>query len=225
MIKVLDKPHLDLTTPIGRGFIAFLSALAEDERQRIVKRANDGRAAARKRGVHLGRKPKLTELQRRVARERIAKGESARSIAQEWGVAHTTVARAVAQDVSWSRTHEWRKWTEGEGMEITFLGTGSPMSPERCATGLLVTAPGCEPLLIDTCGGFELPRQLARIGQPIGGLRNVIVTHKHMDHMGGMPALFIATIPLKIYASADTHAGIRDFMQWTRTSMPCTSLT
>jgi len=46
MIKVLDKPHLDLTTPIGRSFIAFLSALAEDERQRIVKRANDGRAAA-----------------------------------------------------------------------------------------------------------------------------------------------------------------------------------
>ena len=33
MIKVLAKPHLDLTTPIGRGFIAFLSALAEDERQ------------------------------------------------------------------------------------------------------------------------------------------------------------------------------------------------
>jgi DNA invertase Pin-like site-specific DNA recombinase len=75
MIKVLDKPHLDLTTPIGRGFIAFLSALAEDERQRIVKRANDGRAAACKRGVHMGRKPKLTDLQRRVARERIAKGE------------------------------------------------------------------------------------------------------------------------------------------------------
>ena len=60
MIKVLHKPHLDLTTPIGRGFIAFLSALAEDKRQRIVKHANDGRAAARKRGVHMGRKPKLT---------------------------------------------------------------------------------------------------------------------------------------------------------------------
>jgi DNA invertase Pin-like site-specific DNA recombinase len=96
MIKVLDKPHLDLTTPIGRSFIAFLSALAEDERQRIVKRANDGRAAARKRGVHMGRKPKLTDLQRRVACQRIAKGESARSIAREWGVAHTTVARAIA---------------------------------------------------------------------------------------------------------------------------------
>jgi DNA invertase Pin-like site-specific DNA recombinase len=61
MIKVLDKPHLDLTTPIGRGFIAFLSALAEDKRQRIVKRANDGRTAARRRGVRVGRKPKLTQ--------------------------------------------------------------------------------------------------------------------------------------------------------------------
>src|SRR5262249_36920102 len=61
-----------------------------------------------------------------------------------------------------------QRWTEGRDLEITFLGTGSPMAPERCATGLLVTAPGCEPLLIGTCGGFELPRQLARIGQPIG---------------------------------------------------------
>jgi DNA invertase Pin-like site-specific DNA recombinase len=39
LLKVLDRPHLDLTTPIGRGFIAFLSAMAEDERERIVKRA------------------------------------------------------------------------------------------------------------------------------------------------------------------------------------------
>src|SRR5437016_1440094 len=46
-IKVLDKPHLDLTTKIGQGFLAFLSALAEDERERIVKRANEGRKAAK----------------------------------------------------------------------------------------------------------------------------------------------------------------------------------
>jgi DNA invertase Pin-like site-specific DNA recombinase len=62
-LKVHDKPHLDLTTPIGRGFIAFLSALAEDERQRIVKRANDGRKAASARGARFGRKPTLNEHQ------------------------------------------------------------------------------------------------------------------------------------------------------------------
>src|SRR6478672_2770611 len=49
-IKVLDKPHLDLTTAIGKGFPAFLSALAEDERERIHKRASEGRQAARKAG-------------------------------------------------------------------------------------------------------------------------------------------------------------------------------
>jgi DNA invertase Pin-like site-specific DNA recombinase len=94
-VKVLDKPHLDLTTPIGRGFLAFLSALAEDERERIHKRASEGRRAARARGVHMGRKPKLTAHQRQVARERMGKGESARSIALEWSVAHSTVARAA----------------------------------------------------------------------------------------------------------------------------------
>ncbi|MEO1650010.1 MAG: recombinase family protein, partial [Pseudomonadota bacterium] len=42
-VKVLDRPYLDLTTPMGKGLLALLSALAEDERQRIVSRAADGR--------------------------------------------------------------------------------------------------------------------------------------------------------------------------------------
>src|SRR5215470_892112 len=75
LVNVLDKPHLDLTTPIGRGFIAFLSALAEDERQRIVKRANDGRKAARARGARFGRRPKLNEHQRKEATRRLVAGE------------------------------------------------------------------------------------------------------------------------------------------------------
>ena len=34
--KALDRQWLDLTTPLGRGILAFLSALAEDERGRIL---------------------------------------------------------------------------------------------------------------------------------------------------------------------------------------------
>jgi hypothetical protein len=41
LIKVLDKPHHDLTKALGRGFIAFLGAIAEDERHRMLKRANE----------------------------------------------------------------------------------------------------------------------------------------------------------------------------------------
>ena len=53
LIKVLDKPHLDLTTPLGRGFIAFLSAMAEDERSRILARCNAGRQVAIAKGVQV----------------------------------------------------------------------------------------------------------------------------------------------------------------------------
>jgi DNA invertase Pin-like site-specific DNA recombinase len=63
LLKVLDRAHLDLTTPIGRGFIAFLSAMAEDARQRIVGRANRGRQAARVRGVKFGPQTQLRTAQ------------------------------------------------------------------------------------------------------------------------------------------------------------------
>jgi DNA invertase Pin-like site-specific DNA recombinase len=63
LVKVVDKPHLDLTTPLGRGFLAFLCDGGGDERQRIVKRANAGRKAARERGARFGRKPTLSAEQ------------------------------------------------------------------------------------------------------------------------------------------------------------------
>lgn len=92
-VKVFDKSWLDLTSPLGKGILAFLSALAEDERERITRRANEGRAAAKQRGVKLGPKPKLTEHQRKLALKRLASGDSCRSIGQDMGVAHTTISR------------------------------------------------------------------------------------------------------------------------------------
>ena len=92
-ILVLDKPHLDLTTPLGRGFLAFLSGMAEDERERIVSRAGEGREVAKAKGVKFGRKPKLTDHQRSKALERLASGEKAREIARDMGVSHTTIVR------------------------------------------------------------------------------------------------------------------------------------
>jgi DNA invertase Pin-like site-specific DNA recombinase len=92
-IKVLDRPGLDLSTPTGRGILALLSGLAEEERTRIMKRANEGRAVARKRGSHLGRKPKLDEHQQQEARRRLAAGESCREVAKSYRVHHSTVAR------------------------------------------------------------------------------------------------------------------------------------
>jgi DNA invertase Pin-like site-specific DNA recombinase len=88
-VKVLDKPQLDLTTPLGRGLIA----MAEDERQRIVKRARDGLDAARERGSKFGRKPKLTPHQRSEALRRLEAGETARALGRSYDVHHATITR------------------------------------------------------------------------------------------------------------------------------------
>lgn len=96
LVRVLDKPHLDLTTPFGKGLLALLSALAEDERQRIMKRCNDGRAAAKAKGTKFGRKPKLTDHQQAEAKRRIGAGESYRSIAKTFNVSHATISKLQA---------------------------------------------------------------------------------------------------------------------------------
>ncbi|MBT3071408.1 recombinase family protein [Rhodomicrobium sp. Az07] len=92
-IRVLDRAYLDLTSPVGKGLLAFLSALAEDERQRIVARAAQGRIAARRRGVRFGAPLKLSAEARAEILERLARGETYRAIASHYGVHASTIAR------------------------------------------------------------------------------------------------------------------------------------
>jgi DNA invertase Pin-like site-specific DNA recombinase len=78
---------------MGRGFMAMMSALAEDERQRIIKRTHEGRQIARAKGVKMGRKPILTAHQMKEARQRLAKGEKTRDLAKSYGVSISTISR------------------------------------------------------------------------------------------------------------------------------------
>jgi DNA invertase Pin-like site-specific DNA recombinase len=95
LVRVLDRDYLDLTKPINRGILAFLSALAQDERERIHRRSSDGRKAAKARGAKFGRKPKLTEHQQDEARRRLSAGETCRKVGKSFGVHHSTVSRLV----------------------------------------------------------------------------------------------------------------------------------
>lgn len=95
MLKALDRPYLDLTTPLGKGLAALLSSFAEDERERILKRAREGRKAAKKRGVHLGRKERFPvgSPARKDIEERLRAEESCRTISSIYGCSHRTIAR------------------------------------------------------------------------------------------------------------------------------------
>jgi DNA invertase Pin-like site-specific DNA recombinase len=95
-IKVLDRNYIDLATPMGRGFMAMMSAMAEEERLRIIKRTGEGQKIAQGKGVKMGRKPKLTPHQMQEARQRLAKGEKTRDLAASYGVSRSTISRLSA---------------------------------------------------------------------------------------------------------------------------------
>jgi DNA invertase Pin-like site-specific DNA recombinase len=92
--RSLGDTWADTTTPHGRLMLTVLGGLAEFERDLIRARTGEGRARAKARGVKLGRKPKLTEHQKREAlRRRDIDGEPLREIARSYNVSHSTISR------------------------------------------------------------------------------------------------------------------------------------
>jgi DNA invertase Pin-like site-specific DNA recombinase len=78
---------------MGRGFMAFMSTRAEDERLRIIKRTHEGRAIARENGVKMGPRFKLNDVQRLEACQRLARGEDAAHLGRLYGVSRATIYR------------------------------------------------------------------------------------------------------------------------------------
>ena len=95
--RSLGDTWADTTTAHGRLMLTVLGGLAEFERDLIRARTSEGRERAKARGVKLGRKPKLTEHQKREAiRRRDVDGETVREIARSYNVSHSTISRLTA---------------------------------------------------------------------------------------------------------------------------------
>jgi DNA invertase Pin-like site-specific DNA recombinase len=93
--KSLGDAWADTTTAHGRPMLTVLGGLAEFERDLIRTRPGEGRERAKARGVKLGRKPKLTEHQKREAIRRRDR-EPVREIARSYNVSHSTISRLTA---------------------------------------------------------------------------------------------------------------------------------
>jgi DNA invertase Pin-like site-specific DNA recombinase len=92
--RSLGDSWADTTTAHGRLILTVLGGLAEFERDLIRARASEGRERAKARGVKMGRKPKLTDHQKREAiRRRDIDGETVREIARSYNVSHSTISR------------------------------------------------------------------------------------------------------------------------------------
>jgi DNA invertase Pin-like site-specific DNA recombinase len=93
LFKSLADPWADTTTPGGRLMLTVLGGLAEFERELIKARTSEGRERAKRAGVRMGRKPKLSAHQITEIRDRKRHGESVRFLARSYGVSPNTISR------------------------------------------------------------------------------------------------------------------------------------
>jgi DNA invertase Pin-like site-specific DNA recombinase len=88
--RSLSDP-IDTESAGGRLVLHIMAALAEFERSLNTERTRAGLAAAKRRGRKLGRKRSLTHAQLALASELIEKGEARSLIAENLGVARSTL--------------------------------------------------------------------------------------------------------------------------------------
>lgn len=89
----LAEPWADTTSPAGTLIITIMAGMAQFERSRMLERCNEGRAAAKVRGVRLGRPAALTPVQTSKALEMLESGSGPKEIAGFFNVHLATIYR------------------------------------------------------------------------------------------------------------------------------------
>ena len=79
---------------------------------------------------------------------------------------------------------------------LIFLGTGDPFNYERAQTILALPLAGGETMLVDTSSGTTVLRQLHDAGIPPESVRHIFISHRHFDHIGGLPPLLTSLVSL-----------------------------
>jgi len=92
------REGIDYSTSTGRMLAGIFAALAGYERELMHERAAAAREAARLRGRHTGRPPKLTGAQARRVRALCESGESISELVRSYGVSRATIYRALRND-------------------------------------------------------------------------------------------------------------------------------
>ena len=77
--------------PMNMAMLQLLAMFAEMERRFIVERTTAGKIAS---GNFGGRKPKLSDAEKKLIKEKLSQGESKSSLARSFGVSRATIMRA-----------------------------------------------------------------------------------------------------------------------------------
>lgn len=91
--RSIAEPMVDTTSQFADVIIAVLGVAASYERHRITERTAAGRVQAKARGVKFGRRAALTPHQQSEALQRLAAGDTQRTVAALLGVSQATISR------------------------------------------------------------------------------------------------------------------------------------
>jgi DNA invertase Pin-like site-specific DNA recombinase len=94
-LQSLEEPWADTTTPAGRMVLTVFAGVAEFERALIRHRTNEGRQAAKRRGVSFGRPPKLRSDQKALVLALVQEGRSISQVARTFNVHPATIHRCL----------------------------------------------------------------------------------------------------------------------------------
>jgi DNA invertase Pin-like site-specific DNA recombinase len=94
-LQSLEEPWADTTTPAGRMVLTMFAGVAEFERALIKHRTDEGRHAAKKRGVSFGRPQKLRPDQKLLAIALVREGRSISEVARTFNVHPATIHRCL----------------------------------------------------------------------------------------------------------------------------------
>jgi ribonuclease Z len=103
--------------------------------------------------------------------------------------------------------------------ELVFLGTSAAAPAAERGLPALYVGSGPDRFLVDCGEGTQ--RQLLRAGLGFRGLRHILLTHAHLDHIGGIAglaatrALFGIEQPLEIVGSAETIGYVGELLALT----------
>jgi DNA invertase Pin-like site-specific DNA recombinase len=96
--RSIAEPMVDTTSQFAEVIIAVLGVAASYEHHRIIERTSAGRAQAKARGVKFGRRAALTPHQQAVALQRLADGDTQRTVAALFGVDQATILRLYRKE-------------------------------------------------------------------------------------------------------------------------------
>ena len=72
-----------------------------------------------------------------------------------------------------------------ERPRVVFLGTGGALNPDRYQAAMLVQAASTT-FLLDVGGGLGVVRRLLASEVDPLSVRHVVLSHRHLDHVGGL---------------------------------------